>query len=144
MKIVEKKCPNCHANLEFRVGEEDVECPSCRRKYAIEYDKDVVDPEVKLKMKDIQLKLLDTFQKDYERSRKFSSIFVVIFAVIFVAIFAFIIYNGIRIYQDSESTRTEFERSREEQLKEQEENAQKQKEVMDEIENRIKESEGEQ
>ncbi len=141
MKIVEKKCPNCHANLEFDVGEENVECPSCRRKYAIEYDKDVVDPEVKLKMKDIQLKLMDSFQKDFERSRKFGSVFMVIFSIIFIAVFAFIIYNGIRIYQDGESSRAEFERSREEQKKEQEENAQKQQEVMDEIENRIKESE---
>ena len=38
MKIVEKKCPNCGGNLDFKVGERDVKCESCRRKFAIEYD----------------------------------------------------------------------------------------------------------
>jgi uncharacterized protein YbaR (Trm112 family) len=37
MKVIEKKCPNCGANLDFKVGERDVVCKSCRRKYAIEY-----------------------------------------------------------------------------------------------------------
>ena len=40
MKIIEKKCPNCSANLDFEVGERNVQCGSCRRKYAIEYDHD--------------------------------------------------------------------------------------------------------
>jgi|GEM_PF-1265685 uncharacterized Zn finger protein (UPF0148 family) len=38
MKIVEKKCPNCGANLDFKVGERDVVCNHCRRKYAVQYD----------------------------------------------------------------------------------------------------------
>ena len=38
MKIIEKKCPNCGANLDFKVGERDVDCKSCRRKFAIEYN----------------------------------------------------------------------------------------------------------
>ena len=37
MKILEKKCPNCGANLDFKVGERDIVCKSCRRKYAVEY-----------------------------------------------------------------------------------------------------------
>ena len=37
MKVIEKKCPNCGANLDFKVGERDVVCKSCRRKYAVEY-----------------------------------------------------------------------------------------------------------
>ena len=40
MKIFEKKCPNCSANLEFKVGERDVKCPNCRRTFAVEYDQD--------------------------------------------------------------------------------------------------------
>jgi hydrogenase maturation factor len=38
MKIVEKKCPNCGANLDFNVGKRDVVCGHCRRKYAVQYD----------------------------------------------------------------------------------------------------------
>ena len=38
MKIIEKKCPNCGANLDFKVGERDITCKSCRRKFAVQYD----------------------------------------------------------------------------------------------------------
>lgn len=38
MRIIEKKCPNCGANLDFNVGERNVSCASCRRKFAIMYD----------------------------------------------------------------------------------------------------------
>ena len=41
MKIIEKKCPNCGGNLDFKVGERDVRCESCRRKFAVEYDADL-------------------------------------------------------------------------------------------------------
>jgi uncharacterized protein YbaR (Trm112 family) len=34
------KCPNCGANLDFKVGERDIVCKSCRRKFAIEYGVD--------------------------------------------------------------------------------------------------------
>ena len=37
MKVFEKKCPNCGGNLDFKFGERDVTCGSCRRKYAVEY-----------------------------------------------------------------------------------------------------------
>lgn len=40
MKIISKECPKCGANLEFKVGEKDVHCKSCRRDFAIEYDHD--------------------------------------------------------------------------------------------------------
>ena len=38
MKIVEKKCPNCGAVLDFKVGERDIACSHCRRKFAVQYD----------------------------------------------------------------------------------------------------------
>lgn len=38
MKIVEKKCPNCGASLDFKVGERDIVCDHCRRKFAVKYD----------------------------------------------------------------------------------------------------------
>ena len=60
MKIIEKKCPNCGGNLDFKVGERDVRCESCRRKFAVEYDADINDLSEKavdaLKAADISLR----------------------------------------------------------------------------------------
>ena len=54
MKIIEKKCPNCGANLDFEVGEHNVSCGSCRRKFAILYDRD--EDIENLKSSDVTLK----------------------------------------------------------------------------------------
>ena len=44
MKIIEKKCPNCGANLKFKAGERNAVCESCRREFIIEYGaEDIVD-----------------------------------------------------------------------------------------------------
>ncbi len=40
MKIIEKKCPNCGANLKFKAGEHNAHCESCRRDFVIEYEVD--------------------------------------------------------------------------------------------------------
>ncbi len=40
MKITEKKCPNCGANLKFKAGEHNAHCDSCRRDFVIEYEVD--------------------------------------------------------------------------------------------------------
>ena len=117
MKIIEKKCPNCHSNLEFDVGEVNVKCPSCRREYMIEYDKDFVDPEVQLKAKDIQLKLLD----DFEKTRRFSRVvflFVFLIATVVIILTIFFAVNGYKEYFESqksfEQTRLENEKRSEE------------------------------
>ena len=65
MKIIEKKCPNCGGNLDFKVGERDVKCESCRRKFAVEYDADLNDLSEKamdaLKAADISLRPVRRF-----------------------------------------------------------------------------------
>ena len=110
MRIIEKKCPNCHANLEFDVGETNVKCSNCRRAYAIEYGKDFVDPEVQLKSKDIQLKILD----DIDNSLKFKKIItVVVFVLAFATIFLSIIFASF-FFKSFQDTRQEFLRVREE------------------------------
>jgi len=140
MKIIEKKCPNCHANLEFDVGEQNVECPSCRRKYAIEYDRDHIDPEMELKMKDVQLKLLTDVHEGFERGRKLSSVIIVVFVVMFVAITAFFVFIGVKIFSSGWSMPMGVESSRDEWAAEDERSAQEQQEIMDEFEKRFKES----
>lgn len=65
MKIIEKKCPNCGGNLDFKVGERDVRCESCRRKFAVEYDTDLNNMTEKamdaLKAADISLRPVRKF-----------------------------------------------------------------------------------
>lgn len=103
MKIVEKKCPNCKANLEFDVGERNVSCPNCRRAYAIEYDKEQIDPEVELKAKDIQLKVLKSFDRVHSMSKIiFVFAFVIILAIAALTIFMAI--NGFNSYQETKSS----------------------------------------
>lgn len=43
MKIIQKKCPNCGASLDFRYGEHDAECIFCHSKFALEYDESKVE-----------------------------------------------------------------------------------------------------
>ncbi len=81
MKIIEKKCPNCGANLKFNAGDHDVHCEKCRRDFAIEYDDKMLDPEVALRAKDIQLRILD----DFEKKQKFVKIFFIIVILIIIA-----------------------------------------------------------
>ncbi|MBO4855443.1 hypothetical protein J6X15_00840 [Candidatus Saccharibacteria bacterium] len=134
MRIVEKKCPNCHANLEFDVGEQNVKCPSCRRNYAIEYEKDFVDPEVQMKAKDIQLKMLN----DFDKVRSFNKVifvFIFIFAIAIIGLSIFMGVNGYKEYQQTKDSHQEF---LDNMKKEEEENKARQQEVEDAIMDQIK------
>ena len=129
MNIVEKKCPNCNANLEFKVGEKDVKCPHCRRDFAIEYDHEI-DPEIQMKAKDITLKIMN----DFERNRKISKVSFVFFVVVFIAIFSFVTFMIVRGFieteqrhNESSQRRAEMEQEWEQEQKEFDE-AQKQRE----------------
>ena len=82
MKIIEKKCPNCGANLEFDVGEKNVKCSSCRKMLAIEYDKDkFTSSDDNLESKDIKLKVIH---------RIFSIFFLVWLLIALVIVSSFI------------------------------------------------------
>lgn len=122
MKIIEKKCPNCHANLEFKVGEKDVVCPSCRRTYAIEYDHEISD-EVMLKAKDIQLKIL----KDFETGRKFSKFFFAFVFILMAVIMGFGIFMFISNHNQIQKDRAKME----EESQQFEEEYQKTKDLID-------------
>ena len=129
MKIVEKKCPNCNANLEFKVGEKDVKCPSCRREYAVEYDQKIVDPEIELKATDIPLKILD----DFEQQRKFGKVFRVFVIIMFFAIFCFASFMIVRGFARSEQMHSQFEQQQEQDKKEEEERNKAQKQMEERV-----------
>ncbi len=134
MKIIEKKCPNCHANLEFKVGERDVKCASCRRMFAIEYDRDVSDPDVEFMARDIQLQIME----DYKSSRKFAKFFIPFVAIVMVAIIIFAVVSAIHQKQEMDQRRQESEARQEEFRKKQEQAEQEFKDQMDAAEGQFK------
>ena len=91
-----------------KVGEQDIVCPHCRRTYAVEYDQTrFIDPEVQLKAKDIQLKLMD----DYMKARSFSKVFFVIVLIIMIGMTVFGIFMYINAKNGMEQQRQKFNES---------------------------------
>lgn len=136
MKIIEKKCPNCGATLDFEVGERNVACKSCRRKFAIEYNHDddfdsLNDSELKhLSAKDFDLK---------NPLRRFALVFLYIcfFAVVAGGVATIIIMANTPKRQDdsleqfqeeSERRREQFEEDAERRREQFEEDAKKMQE----------------
>ncbi|MCR4753824.1 MAG: hypothetical protein K5837_05445 [Candidatus Saccharibacteria bacterium] len=74
----------------------------------MEYDKDFADPEVRLKAKDIQLKLLDSV----DQSLKFRKVIVIAVAIATLVIIGFSIFFAIKINKDFEDSRQEFNKTR--------------------------------
>lgn len=58
MRIIEKKCPNCGANLEFNVGDKETKCKYCNTGFIIE---DNNTNEKKFSLDNINLKYIKTF-----------------------------------------------------------------------------------
>ena len=114
MKIIEKKCPNCGGNLDFKVGERDVKCESCRRKFAVEYDTDISDLSEKamsaLKAADISLRPV---------RRMFIFVFCAFFLIMAVAITVSVIstINSRNDFDKKvEQSQQEFEKNKQEML----------------------------
>lgn len=134
MKIIEKKCPNCGANLDFKVGERDIQCASCRRKYAVEYgnvDFDQLSKKAKdaLEAADINLR---------PARRMMVAIFVVFIILLIVGavISAISIANSRNWFdQQVDQSQREFEQKSQEMIEEsQREHEQKVKELRESVE----------
>ena len=114
MKIIEKKCPNCGGNLDFKVGERDVRCESCRRKFAVEYDTDLNDMTEKamdaLKAADISLRPV----------RKFMLAMIIGFFIIVAIAVTFSIIHMVNsraeFNKKFEQSQQEFEKNKQEML----------------------------
>ena len=80
MRLIQKKCPNCGANLEFDKDDSDVTCSYCNAKYIIEKEKNIeniIDP--------------NQFILRQEEARAISKVLIVIFCIIFIFALIFII-----------------------------------------------------
>ena len=118
MKILEKKCPNCGATLDFKVGERDVVCKSCRKKFAVEYG--VED------LSQLSEKALDALKAADISLRPMKNVIIVI-AIVFVSIAIIAsICSAIAISQSRERFNKQIEQS-------QEEFKQRSKEMMDSV-----------
>ncbi|MCQ2571248.1 MAG: hypothetical protein MJ154_03305 [Candidatus Saccharibacteria bacterium] len=108
MKIVEKKCPNCGANLDFKVGESDVTCSGCRRKFAVEYDHtnfESLSHEAVEKLNELNVQLMPVH-------KIVSTMSIVIFAIVFVTIAISMIMFTINFTKTSNSINETIDNSR--------------------------------
>lgn len=80
MKLIEKKCPNCGANLEFKDSDKSCKCSHCGSSFEIERDKDKSDLSDQFDLK--PLKAFSIFS-----AFTFAEIFI-IFIIVFVIIIA--------------------------------------------------------
>ncbi len=145
MKIFEKKCPNCGANLQFKPGEHSAHCDSCRRDFIIEYNKDSDlsgKPDLsKLSIDDIDLA---------PAAKIFGTVFlihniiaVIIFIVVAVAMIGGIIF-GINQFNNAqkrmeESRNQDSSQSQEEFWEDFEKHSEKMKEEYDKAVEKMKE-----
>ena len=114
MKIIEKKCPNCGGNLDFKVGERDVRCESCRRKFAVEYDADTSD---------LSEKAMDMLKAADVSLRPVRRVFIVFFCAFFLIVAVAITMSVISMINSRnefdkkyEQSQQEFEKNKQEML----------------------------
>lgn len=114
MKIIEKKCPNCGGNLDFKVGERDVKCESCRRKFAVEYDADISD---------LSEKAMDMLKAADVSLRPVRRVFIVFFCAFFLIVAVAITMSVISMINSRnefnkkyEQSQQEFEKNKQEML----------------------------
>ncbi len=77
VKLIEKKCPNCGASLEFNDKDTSCECKYCHRMFEIERDNNVEDQYVLNELSKIPVKVVKPFFLIY--------FIVVILIIVFVA-----------------------------------------------------------
>lgn len=93
MRLIEKKCPNCGAGLEFKEEDKSCKCSYCHRSFEIERDNN-------LNVSDISEQfILKELEKNMEIANKllnkmsFNSIpFIIVFCSAWLVIIGIIIY----------------------------------------------------
>lgn len=102
MRLIEKKCPNCGANLEFKDNDKSCKCSHCGCSYEIERDTNQAELSDQFDLK--PLKALTVFS-----AFTFIEIFVV-FLIIFsiIAMISFQIFNSKNKTNEKENTIQNF------------------------------------
>ena len=90
MRLVEKKCPNCGANLEFSETDKSCKCQYCHRAFEIERDQN-------LNVSDLADQFnLSELSDSFVKTSKFIFIPFIIGMIIFIVIFVFIFAMAFR------------------------------------------------
>ncbi len=95
MKIIEKKCPNCGAQLTFEPEDTEARCNYCGQEFIIE--KDIKD-ETKKMSEELLAKHIKLQKKMVGGVFAAQKIFLIIFFIVFIGIFVFsfkTVYNQI-------------------------------------------------
>lgn len=90
MKLFEKSCPNCGAELKFNLNDKEVTCNYCRKSYVIEKDNDA--PK-ELSSEDFQFNEIAGAVKTFSIIHFIITFFIIVF-IIGVTIFIFINANS--------------------------------------------------
>ena len=93
MKIIEKKCPNCGATLEFNVGDKETKCKYCGSEFIIE---DNNEKKKEFNVDNVTLKFVKTFTTVH-------FIMVGIISLIIIATFIFIFAHITRSFDNINS-----------------------------------------
>ena len=91
MKLIEKKCPNCGANLEFKDSDKSCKCSHCGSSFEIERDKSIDDLFDQFDLKPVEKAFSAFFAFSFIES---AIIFIVVAVIIGIIIFG-IISSGV-------------------------------------------------
>ena len=88
MKLIQKKCPNCGADLEFDKSEKEVVCKYCNAKFSVEKDandlvQEIFNPE--------------DFARRQKAVAKAGKVITIIAGIIFILIFIMFIVSVLRM-----------------------------------------------
>lgn len=102
MRLIEKKCPNCGASLEFNENDKSCSCQYCHRSFEIERDTSL---DVKDLAQQFNLSELEKPLKIFSMGFTFTYI---IFFVIFILVAAGIGFGIYSTFKSSSSSKTDF------------------------------------
>jgi len=81
MKFIEKKCPNCGANMKFNLEDKEVKCNYCNSEFIIENNN---EENSKVNLDKVNLKLIKTFS--------------IIHLIVFIVVFCFIVGTFVLVF----------------------------------------------
>jgi uncharacterized Zn finger protein (UPF0148 family) len=98
MKLIEKKCPNCGANINFNLNDKEVKCSYCDTVFTIERDVTNIDEAIE-KGKENLDKVLnsESFNLSVKDVKKIRTTVMIISAIIFLIVICFFVFIFINI-----------------------------------------------
>ena len=136
MKFIEKKCPNCGANLKFEAGERNATCESCRRGFVIEYDAEDIAGDIKEAANKIKADSVNLVPA----AKIFGTIFAVhtiIVAVVSIIIFGFVAFGIVHAIISFNQTKEEHQQREVDMSEEFQKNVEEMNKQMEEAQKRF-------